>query len=179
MQHYISRVMEELLTPQAMADLIVNIVASVLTVVLFVAAGMLYHGCLLTKLYRVVLSAHFGLTHREASAAMRFRNPEETLGSLSAIVTRGVSLPDEMTTVCAYLKTVAEARRASGQADTQKLWDPHWRGFYAELARRLAGSLLLRDRYAEYRAQMGELTDDAPSCASGPHAPVSQNEGRS
>jgi hypothetical protein len=131
--------------------------ASVLTVALFLAAGMLYHGCRLTSLYRHVLRVQFRLTDAEARAAMRHQAPGERLGSLAAIVTRHVSMQDEMTTVASFLKCVVESRRASGQADTQHLWDPDWRAFYRELARRLAGSLLLRGRYAEYRAQMNDI----------------------
>jgi hypothetical protein len=72
---FIEQVLRELASPSAVADLIVNVMASVLTVALFLAAGMLYHGCRLTSLYRHVLRVQFRLTDAEARAAMRHQAP--------------------------------------------------------------------------------------------------------
>lgn len=150
---FFQHVWNELSTPAAAADLLINLIATFVSVPLLVVAGVLLHSRKLRKHYVAALMKTFGLSRAEAIGALRYVPQDSRAGSLGSIIARGVNLRDETDTLRAYLKDLAEKRTGQTDSGANPLLHPNFSAFYDNLTNAFASCWILRSRYSEYRSQ--------------------------
>lgn len=134
-------------------DLLVNLVATFLSVPLLVLTGVFLHSRKLRKHYVAALISTFGLNKAEAERALReARAKDSNAGNLGSIIARGVFVSDEKAALRAYFTDLANDPERRNDLDYNALRHPHFPAFYTNLTNAFASCWILRSRYGQYRS---------------------------